>query len=206
MAESSTLKPMSYDGATPSPMANGSRESRAVANENRLSSSEVLLRMLAVVTTLVAIIVAAISKQEKTVQMVVIPNLPPLDVEAVAKWQYSSAFVFFFISNIIALVYAIVSMIVTLRNRGKSNGLGLAILLLDLVMAALLFSSNGAAAAIGILGYKGNSHVKWNKVCNVFGKFCAHVAGSIVVSLLGSLAFLLLVALATISLYRIKSR
>ncbi|KAK9084120.1 hypothetical protein Scep_030591 [Stephania cephalantha] len=206
MAESSTLKPTNYEGATPSPMGNGSAAARGVANANRLSSSELLLRMLAVVTTLVAIIVTGISKQEKTVPMVVIPNLPPLNVEVVAKWQYSSAFVFFFVSNIIALVYGIVSLIVTLGNRGKSNGWGLAILLMDLVMAALLFSSNGAAAAIGLLGYKGNSHVRWNKVCNVFGKFCAHVAGSVVVSLMGSLAFLLLVALATISLYRIKSR
>ncbi|KAK9086571.1 hypothetical protein Syun_028965 [Stephania yunnanensis] len=206
MAESSTLKPTNYEGATPSPMGNGSAAAAGVANANRLSSSELLLRMLAVVATLVAIIVAGISKQEKTVPMVVIPNLPALNVDVVAKWQYSSAFVFFFVSNIIALVYGIVSLIVTLGNRGKSNGWGLAILLMDLVMAALLFSSNGAAAAIGLLGYKGNSHVRWNKVCNVFGKFCAHVAGSVVVSLMGSLAFLLLVALATISLYRIKSR
>lgn len=69
---------------------------------------------------------------------------------------------------------------------------------LDKFTVALLFSGNGAAAAVGVLGYKGNSHVNWNKVCNVFDKFCGQMAASIGVSLLGSLAFLLLVVIPVV--------
>jgi len=68
-------------------------------------------------------------------------------------------------------------------------------------MVALLFSGNGAAAAVGVLGYKGNSHVNWKRVCNVFEKFCDQMAASIGVSLIGSLAFLLLVIIPVLRLH-----
>lgn len=74
-------------------------------------------------------------------------------------------------------------------------------LILDVLMVALLFSGNGATAAIGVLGYKGNSHVRWNRVCNVFGKFCNQVAAAVALSLLGSIVFILLVMLAALRLH-----
>ncbi|KAL4386744.1 hypothetical protein GQ457_09G023140 [Hibiscus cannabinus] len=66
----------------------------------------------------------------------------------------------------------------------------------------MLFSANGAALAIGLMGYKGNSHVRWNKVCNVFDKFCDQVAVSIVLSLLGSLAFTALIVLTVLTFHK----
>jgi uncharacterized protein (TIGR01569 family) len=90
-------------------------------------------------------------------------------------------------------------MLLTFLNRGKRKVLlGKLVTLLDALMVALLFSCIGAAGAIGLLGYQGNSHVRWNKVCNVFDKFCHQVAASIILSLLGSLAFLLLIVLLPI--------
>jgi len=90
-------------------------------------------------------------------------------------------------------------MLLTFLNRGKSKVfLGTLITILDALMVALLFSGNGAATAIGVLGYQGNSHVRWKKVCNVFDKYCHQVAASIILSQLGSLAFLLLVVLLPI--------
>ncbi|KAG1365186.1 putative CASP-like protein 1E1 [Cocos nucifera] len=69
-------------------------------------------------------------------------------------------------------------------------------------MVALLFSGIGAALTFGLLGKYGNSHVQWQKVCNVFGKFCLDVSVSSNVSLLGSLAYVLLVQLAIVSLHK----
>lgn len=76
------------------------------------------------------------------------------------------------------------------------------IIILDLIMMALLASATGAATAVGVIGYQGNSHVRWNKVCNVFGKFCHQVAAAVVVSLLASLSFLFSVVLAVLDLHK----
>lgn len=106
------------------------------------------------------------------------------------------------VANAVACAYAAFSLLLVLASRGAKKGLALMINILDLLMVALLFSAGGAALAVGLIGYEGNSHVQWNKVCNVFGKFCGQVAGAIAVSLLGSAVFLLLVLLATLSLHK----
>jgi len=96
-------------------------------------------------------------------------------------------------ANAIACSYATLSLLLSVGNRLK--GMETVITVFDTLMVALLFSSNGAAIAIGLLGLHGNSHVHWNKVCNLFGKFCDQVAASLFISLLGSIAFLLLLLL-----------
>lgn len=108
-------------------------------------------------------------------------------------------FRYFVVANAVACAYGAVSFIVTLAKRG-SNKRGLAnwIIMFDLIMVALLASGSGAAAAVGVLGYNGNEHVRWNKVCNVFGKFCNLVKVSVGFSLLGLLLFMFLVMIAVV--------
>ncbi|KAI4311123.1 hypothetical protein MLD38_036044 [Melastoma candidum] len=72
----------------------------------------------------------------------------------------------------------------------------------DIVFATLLATSSGVTGAIGVMGKEGNLHVRWVKVCDVFGKFCDKVAVSLVLSLLGSLTFLLLASFAVIATNR----
>ncbi|KAJ0475400.1 putative casparian strip membrane protein [Helianthus annuus] len=62
-------------------------------------------------------------------------------------------------------------------------------------MALLLgiMASATGAAGVGYIGFKGNNHAGWTKICNVYGSFCRHIAASIAVSLLPSVALLLLV-------------
>lgn len=186
--------------------SNGGLEGRAkeveVASKRSVRGSDVMLRFLAFALTLVAAIVVGVDKQTKLVSMTVASTLPPISVPVTAKWHYMSAFVYFVVANAVACAYAALSLLLVLATRGAKKGLGLMIITLDLVMVALLFSSGGAALAVGLIGYEGNSHVQWNKVCNVFGRFCNQVAGAIVVSLLGSAAFLLLVLLAAINLHK----
>ncbi|CDO98909.1 unnamed protein product [Coffea canephora] len=186
--------------------SNGGLEGRGkeveVANKSSLRGSDVILRFLAFASTLVAAIVLGVDKQTKLVSMTVVSTLPPITVPVTAKWHYMSAFVYFVVANVVACAYAALSLLLVLGNRGAKKGLALMIITLDLVMVALLSSGGGAALAVGLIGYRGNSHVQWNKVCNVFGRFCNQVAGAIVVSLLGSAAFLLLVLLAMINLHK----
>ncbi|XP_058077062.1 CASP-like protein 1E2 [Magnolia sinica] len=170
-----------------------------VANPKSIRSSDFLLRFLAIATTLTAAIVMGVANETKTVPITLLPGADPIFIAVPAKMRYSSAFIYFVVVNAIASAYALFSLLATMAG-GK--GLALFIIALDLMMVALLSSGNGAAAAIGVLGYNGNKHVRWNKVCNVFDKFCRHVAGSLVVSLIGALAFLLLVLCSILNLHR----
>ncbi|KAF2310998.1 hypothetical protein GH714_018985 [Hevea brasiliensis] len=158
-----------------------------------------LLRVMALVLTLAASIVLGVNKQSTVAQIQAVDGLPPLRVPVTAKWHYLSAFVFFVVSNAIACAYAAVSLLLSF-SRKKS--LVPITIILDLLAVALLFSGNGAALAVGVLGYKGNSHVRWNKVCNVFGRFCNQVAAAIALSLVGSIVFVLLVMLAALRLHK----
>lgn len=106
-------------------------------------------------------------------------------------------------SNAIACSYAAASTLLSLAaGSRKSSGTVLTLLMLDVIMVGLLFSANGAAAAIGLIGYNGNSNVQWKQVCDVFDTFCHRVATSLALSLLGSLNFLFLVVLGAFSLRR----
>ena len=105
------------------------------------------------------------------------------------------------VANSIASVIAAVSLVVTLARKGGSV---LTAIFIDLMMVALLFSSIGATGAVGLLGYKGNSHLMWNKVCNVYGKFCHQVMAAAALSLFGGIVYVLLVLLGASKLKRVS--
>ncbi|XP_009630064.1 CASP-like protein 1E2 [Nicotiana tabacum] len=187
---------------TESNMNGGGRKVVGVANKQIIRWTDFGLRFLAFVLTLVAAIVLGVDKQTTVVAVQLVPTLPAINVRATAKWHHMSAFVYFVIVNAIACAYAVISLVLSLANRGKKKGLSLMIILLDLITVALLFSGGGAALAVGLIGYKGNSHVRWTKVCDKFDRFCGQVAAAIVISLLGSALFLLLVLLAVLNLHK----
>ncbi|XP_059434109.1 CASP-like protein 1E2 [Corylus avellana] len=164
------------------------------------SGSCVLLvvRVLGLVFTLVAAILLGVDKQTKVVPIQLLPTLPRLDVPVTARWHHSSAFVYFEVANIMACSYASLSLVLIVTSGGASHILKSMIIILDAVMVALLFSGIGAAAAVGLIGYQGNSHLQWGKVCNVFGKFCNQGVAAAAFSLLGSLAFLLIVVFSAL--------
>ncbi|XP_057475402.1 CASP-like protein 1E1 [Actinidia eriantha] len=191
-----------FNGGTMGVVEGGNREKELIGGGGGMRCSEFGLRVLAFALTLVAPIVLGVDKQTKVVPVPVVSTLPPLNIAVTAKWHYLSAFVYFVVTNTIACTYAALSLVVILATRGGKKGLALTITILDLVMVALLFSGEGAAAAVGIIGYKGYSHVRWNKVCNVFEEFCHQGAAAVVLSLLGSVAFFLLVVLSTLNLHK----
>ena len=106
------------------------------------------------------------------------------------------------IANAISCAYAAASLIVILATRGKNKLASLIIIILDLAMVALLFSAVGATSSIGVIGYKGNSHVHWDKVCNVFNKFCHQVAIAVSLSFAGSITYLLLIVISALKLHQ----
>ncbi|XXG84142.1 hypothetical protein AAC387_Pa10g1728 [Persea americana] len=173
-----------------------------VANPKTIRSSDFILRLLAIGTTLAAAIVIGLAKETEVVPVSIFPGIPPVSVLVPAKMRYTSALVYFVVANAIACGYALLSLFVTIGQHGGPKGVGLGITILDVIMVALLFSGLGAAATIGVLGLEGNSQMRWNKVCNTFEKFCRSLAVSQILSMIGSLVFLLLVVLSIMHLHR----
>ncbi|KAK4558635.1 hypothetical protein RGQ29_008091 [Quercus rubra] len=177
---------------------------KVVESPRRVRVFDAFLRLFALAFTLVAAVVVGVSKETEIVPITITPSLPTLHLQFTAKWQYMSAFVYFLVSNAIACSYAAASLVYSLAVSSSFNqdAVVLVLSILDLVIMALLFSANGAAAAIGIIGRDGNSHVQWRKVCDMFGAFCHHFTAALVLSLIGSSAFLLLVAFAVLGLHK----
>ncbi|XP_021867311.2 CASP-like protein 1E1 [Spinacia oleracea] len=161
--------------------------------------SEIVLRVLALLLTLIAAILLGLNKQTKIVPIKISPDLPAFDVPVSAKTSYVSAFVYFVVANSIACAFAAVTLALALSGKGIIR---LMIIIVDLMMVALLFSSIGAAGAVGLIGSNGNSHLRWNKVCNVYAKFCHQVTASLALSLLAAIAFLFLVILTASKLHK----
>ncbi|KAF7813686.1 CASP-like protein 1E2 [Senna tora] len=150
----------------------------------KASVCDFVVRIVAFALTLMAAIIVGSDKQTKLVPIKLFDSLPPLNVPLTAKSTYQSAFV----------GYAALSLVVeVVIRRGSSRWLlGRMIVMVDALMVGLLFSGNGAASAVGLIGLQGNSHVHWTKVCNVFTKFCDQFEVALSFSLLASLAFLFL--------------
>ncbi|XP_052190377.1 CASP-like protein 1E2 [Diospyros lotus] len=166
------------------------------------AAAAMALRALGMALSLAAAIVVGVDKQTVMVEVSVVDSLPPLHLPVTAKWHHLSAFVYFVVANGIACTYAALSLALTLATKGGRKGLASTIIILDLVMVALLFSGNGAAAAVGVIGFDGNSHVRWQKVCDKFGKFCHQFAAALALSLLGAMAFMWLVVLNALKLHK----
>ena len=108
------------------------------------------------------------------------------------------------VSNCIACAYAAVSLVYSVKTRGQKDDQMRSMLLIsfDLIMVGLLFSADGAAAAIGVIGRDGNSHMHWIKVCGFFEGYCHHFTAALVISIAGSVMFLCLVVLSVLNLHK----
>lgn len=113
---------------------------------------------------------------------------------------------YFFVVNMIAcgygLLYVFFSM---LARRGRfvvKSWVPVVVVVADVIVVGLLFSGSGAASAVGFVGERGNSHLRWNKVCDMFGRFCSMVRVSVATSLVGCLVYLVVIVLSIVNLHR----
>ncbi|XP_057957417.1 CASP-like protein 1 [Malania oleifera] len=163
-------------------------------------AADVGLRILIFATTLTAVVVMATSKQTKLVPVPVPPFLAPV----AGKFQNSPAFIYYIAALSVAGLYSIISTLASLSTISKpafSKKIFLYLALLDVLMLGLVASATGTAGGVGYIGYKGNSHANWLKVCNIYDKYCRYVAVSIFISLAASILLLLLVMLSIFSLH-----
>lgn len=70
------------------------------------------------------------------------------------------------------------------------------------IFLGIVATATGAAAAVGYIGWKGNKHAHWDKVCHIYDKFCQHLAGSIPFGLVATIILLFLVVLSAIAIHK----
>ncbi|CAK8563623.1 unnamed protein product [Lathyrus sativus] len=156
---------------------------------------DLILRFLLFAASLAAVLVMVTSNQTEYLPL-------PLP----AKFRYSPAFVYFVAAFSVSGLYSIITTLVSLsaiRKPSLKTKLLLQLIFWDAVMFGILASATGTAGSMGYLGLKGNKHTNWNKICNIYDKFCRHVGASIAMGFIGSIVTLLLI---WISAYSIHSR
>ncbi|KAL1351056.1 hypothetical protein HN51_015007 [Arachis hypogaea] len=180
---------------------------RAILMGTTRRPCEVVVRLLGLFLTLVATIIVGVDKETKII------SYAGIDFKATAKWEYLSATVFLLVSNAIACSYAAASLVMlemAKRRRNDNNDVlstsvvEFGVTVMDLVMMGLLFSANGAAAAVGVIAQNGNSHIQWMKVCNVFDAYCRHMTAAFLLSFFASVSFLFMVLFSLVKLHYYK--
>ncbi|XP_076936004.1 CASP-like protein 1 [Bidens hawaiensis] len=165
---------------------------------------DVALRVLLFATGLAAVIVMVTSKQTK-----MIPVAPGIAVPLDAEFNHSPAFIYFVAALSVACLYSIITCalsVLALIQGGISTKMHFHFVMFDALLLGIVAAATGAAGGVAYIGLKGNSHTRWNKICNTFGSFCFHFAASVLLSLISSITLLLLVWLSIILLFKKMAR
>ncbi|KAG6512582.1 CASP-like protein 1E1 [Zingiber officinale] len=160
-----------------------------------------ILRVAAIVLTFISAVVMGAARQTTTVVI----NDPITGVftslSVHTKSTYSAAYVYFVVVNVLVFCYSVVNLALTLMMSNKAGGgvssMSLPFSVADLAAVVLLFSGNGAAAAISVVAEQGQQRLAgWEKICDIGGGFCARVNAAIVLSMFAAVAYVALVVLA----------
>ncbi|XP_030548248.1 CASP-like protein 1D1 [Rhodamnia argentea] len=166
-----------------------------------LFTADVVLRGLLFASTVTAIVVLVTSNQTEETS---VPGVPfPVPVEA--KFNNSPAFVYFLVALSVACLYSIITALASISVVLKpdfSASFLLFFVLWDVVMLGIMASAIGTAGGVGYIALKGNSHVRWAKICHVYDKFCQHIGASVAVSFLAAFVLILLITLSIVSLHK----
>ncbi|KAM0047227.1 putative casparian strip membrane protein [Helianthus debilis subsp. tardiflorus] len=186
------------------PAPENKSSTRAGAAKNHVVV-DVVLRAMLFATAFVAITFLVTSKQTK-----LIPVAPGIAIPMAAKFNQSPAFIYYVAALSVTCFYSVItgllSVLALVKMTEGSTKTRVHLAILDALLLGIMASATGAAGGVGYIGFKGNNHTGWTKICNVYGSFCRHIAASIAVSLLPSVALLLLVWVSVFALSKKISR
>ncbi|OEL37634.1 CASP-like protein 1D1 [Dichanthelium oligosanthes] len=165
------------------------------------SVAELALRALLFAVTLAALVVLATAKQ--TV-LFPVPQLR-IAVPMASKFQDSPALIYLLVALCVTCLYSLLTALASLRLISASASTAktlFLLLLLDVFYAAVMASATGSAGGVAWIGLKGNTHTRWSKICDTYGKFCRHIGSSVILALIASIILVILAVLNAHSLYR----
>ncbi|KGN57070.1 CASP-like protein 1D1 [Cucumis sativus] len=160
----------------------------------------VVLRFVVFAAAVSSVVVMVTSKQTVVNKLRGVP--PGFPVEA--KFDDSPAFRYFVAALSVAAFYSLVTGLSSLFVIAKPNCHTKSLLhyaIWDTFILGVVASATGAAGGVAYIGLKGNTHVRWDKVCYAFDKFCRHVGASLATSLFASVVMVLLIWISIISLH-----
>ncbi|EOY25563.1 Casparian strip membrane protein domain - like 10 [Theobroma cacao] len=166
--------------------------------KSRWSWTMVGLRLLAFLATAAAAVVMLLNKQTKTFVIATV-GTTPVNLTLTAKFQHTPAFVFFVVANGLASIHNLLMVMVDLfGSKVDYKGLRFAMIaILDMLNVALVSGGANAAAFMAELGKNGNSHARWDKICDRFGRFCDRGGGALIASFV-ALALMLIISVISI--------
>ncbi|CAK7333063.1 unnamed protein product [Dovyalis caffra] len=162
---------------------------------------DVALRVLLFAAAVTAVVVMVTAKQTKVVPLPGSSVTAPVE----AKFSDSPAFIYFVTALSVAGLYSILTTLASVSiilKPAYATKFLLHFVFSDVLMLGIVASATGTAGGVAYVGLKGNSHVRWGKVCNVYDKFCRHLGSSIAVALFASVLLVLLTMLSVFSIYR----
>ncbi|CAI9284731.1 unnamed protein product [Lactuca saligna] len=149
-------------------------------------------RVVILASAVGGIILLITSKQTKLITIA-----PGLAISKVAKFSHSDAHRYLLAALCTAALYSIItgliSVLALMKPGGISSKLKFQFVILDSLLLGIMAAATGASGGVSYVGYKGNSHSRWNKICNMYNSYCMHVGTSIFLSFISSITFLFLV-------------
>ncbi|XP_021298390.1 CASP-like protein 1B2 [Herrania umbratica] len=156
------------------------------------------LRLLAFLATAAAAVVMLLNKQTKTLVIATV-GTTPVKLTLTAKFHHTPAFVFFVVANGLASIHNLLMLMVDLfGSKVDYKGLRFAMIaILDMLNVTLVSGGANAALFMAELGKNGNSHARWDKICDKFGRFC-HRGGGALIASFAALALMLVISVISI--------
>ncbi|XP_078436656.1 CASP-like protein 1E1 [Wolffia australiana] len=155
------------------------------------------LRLLALVTSFTAAVVAGSAKETEPVAANGGASAK-LKIKAMGTPQFD----YFVVVNAVACVYSAASLGLWAAAKGNSRSLIFVLAVTDVAAVALLFSALGSAAAMAILFRKGASPpAVYPRICNVYDMFCGLVFAAITMSTFAAVALFVLAVFSHFRLY-----
>ncbi|KAK7354501.1 hypothetical protein VNO80_19965 [Phaseolus coccineus] len=161
------------------------------------------LRVVAFLATASATLVMALNKQTKSFVVATVGSTP-IRASLAAKFNQSPAFVFFVVANANASLHNLLMIAMeVLGPQYDYKGLRLVLIaILDMMAMAVASAGDGAAAFMSELGKNGNSHARWDKICDKFESYCNRSAAALAVSFLGFILLLIISVMSIIKLLK----
>ncbi|KAF7803938.1 CASP-like protein 1B1 [Senna tora] len=161
------------------------------------------LRILAFMATASATIIMALNKQTKSFVVATV-GTTQIKATLTAKFHHTPAFVFFVIANGNASLHNLVMIAMDIFGRQFDyKGLRLALIaILDMLAVALASAGDGAATFMSELGKNGNSHARWDKICDKFEAYCNRGGAALFASFAGIILLLIITGMSITKLLK----